>query len=116
MSTSWTKKEDKQLIQWTEKGIKKGWNLQYLFLFIGQKLLRTPEECIQRWNLLHDERKWDEIENKLVQFEQMIKDQQTQIEKMKKDLQFYELMLLEEYHLLLRLLGEDQQIIRIHRI
>ncbi len=116
MSTSWTEKDDDQLLEWVEKGRKKGWSLRYLFLSIGQKLQRTPEECFQRWNLLNDQRKWEQIENKLVQLEQIIEDQQAQIDKMKKDLQFYELMLLEEYHLLLRILGEDQKMIRIHQV
>lgn len=116
VSTSWTKKEDEQLLRLLKKGIKKGWNLHHIFLFIGQKLQRTPEECLERVQMLIDRERWGEIEEKVVQLEQKLKGQQVQLEEMKKDMKFYELMLLEEYHILLKLLGEDPQNIRIHRI
>lgn len=116
LSTSWTKKEDEQLLRWMSKGIKKGWGLKHILLFISQKLQRSPEECIQRWQMLKDREKWKEIEDKIDRLEQTLRGQREQIEKMKKDMKFYELMLLEEYHLLLKLLGEDPKNIRIHQI
>ena len=116
MSTSWTKKEDEQLMEMMRRGQKKGWNLQHLFLSISQKLQRSPEECIHRWQMLNDQEKWGKIEKRIDQLEQTLQNQRAQLEKMKKDMKFYELMLLEEYHLLLKLLGEDPQNIRIHRI
>lgn len=114
MTTSWTKQEDEQLIQWVDKGIQKGWKLHYVFLYVSQKLQRTPEDCTQRWYILKD-KKWSDIEKKLVQLMQMMRKQQKEIDKIKKDMRFYELMLLEEYHLLLKLLGEEPMI-RIHQV
>lgn len=116
VSTSWTKKEDEQLLRLLKKGIKKGWSLQHLFLFMGQTLQRTPEECMERLQMLIDRERWGEIEERVVRLEQKLKGQQAQLEKLKKDMKFYELLLLEEYHILLRLLGEDSLDIRIHQI
>ncbi|WP_028778135.1 hypothetical protein [Shimazuella kribbensis] len=57
-----------------------------------------------------------EIEEKLACYEQemsMYKSEQT---KLKKEMRFFESMLLEEYHLLLQLLEKDKTGIRLHNI
>lgn len=59
---------------------------------------------------------WEILQDHINRLEKRVKSQQLEIVNLKKDLRFYEMMLLEEYHLLLRLLGEDQPKARIHRL
>lgn len=116
VSTSWTKEEDQKLTDWIEKGLAKGWNKTYVFQFVGQKLKRSAEECAHRWQVLWERKERAEMGVRISQLEKVITQQQAQLEKIKKDLQFYEWVLLEEYHLLLKILGEDKEKVRIHHI
>lgn len=59
---------------------------------------------------------WESLQEQINQLEEQVKIQQLEITQLKKDMKFYEMMLLEEYHLLLRLLGEDQPKARIHQL
>lgn len=59
----------------------------------------TSKEVQNR--MLHLEGKIEEVQRKL----QRLSDEN---KKMKQDLKFFEMLLLEEYHLLLQLLGKDQ--------
>lgn len=64
-----------------------------------------------------------EIANRLVQLEAeliLVREKMDSVvkenKKMKEDLRFFELMLMEEYHMLLQLLGQDHYPLRIHSI
>lgn len=48
------------------------------------------------------------LENRLEQIQAQVKDLLRENHKMKTDLKFFELMLLEEYHLLIQLLNREQ--------
>lgn len=52
-----------------------------------------------------------QIEKVQQQLDQLVKENQT----LKRDMRFFEFMLLEEYHLLIQLLGKDQNNLRIHQ-
>jgi regulator of replication initiation timing len=53
------------------------------------------------------------LENRLEQIQAQVKDLLRENHKLKTDLKFFELMLLEEYHLLIQLLNRDQNKIYI---
>lgn len=114
MSTSWTPAEDQQLMKWAAKGEAKGWDQRLICLSLSEKLERTAEECEQRLHDLQTQQAATLLKGRVRQLEKLTEVQQAELEKVKKDLKFYELMLLEQYHLLLRLLGEDQQKVKIH--
>lgn len=48
------------------------------------------------------------LEGKIEEVQQKLKRLTDENKKIKQDLKFFEMMLLEEYHLLLQLLGKDQ--------
>jgi cell division septum initiation protein DivIVA len=54
-----------------------------------------------------------DLENRLEQIQAQVKDLLRENHKLKTDLKFFELMLLEEYHLLIQLLNRDQNKIYI---
>lgn len=57
-----------------------------------------------------------EIEEKLACYEQEIGSYKSEQTKLKKEMRFFESMLLEEYHLLLQLLEKDKTGIRLHHL
>ncbi|MCH5583540.1 hypothetical protein MK805_00955 [Shimazuella sp. AN120528] len=57
-----------------------------------------------------------EIEEKLAYYEQEFGNYKDEQNKLKKEMRFFESMLLEEYHLLLQLLEKDKTGIRLHRL
>ena len=116
VSTSWTKQEDQKLTDWIEKGLAKGWSQKYIFHSVSQKLNRDAVECAYRWQVLKEREERSAMSMRIAELEKAMTEQQSQLEKIRKDLRFYELMLLEEYHLLLKILGEDKQKIRIHHL
>ncbi|MBA4601481.1 hypothetical protein [Thermoactinomyces mirandus] len=56
------------------------------------------------------------LEKRLEQIEAQVKDLLRENHKMKMDLKFFELMLLEEYHLLIQLLGREQNKLYIQSV
>lgn len=73
----------------------------------------------------HDGLTSEQIQNRMIHLEEKIEEVQQKLKrladenkKIKQDLKFFELMLLEEYHLLLQLLGKDQgkYWLNIHRV
>ncbi|SEM69487.1 DUF5320 domain-containing protein [Lihuaxuella thermophila] len=67
-----------------------------------------------------DTRKLEErlacLEEKLELMQQQLKQLVIENKKLRRDMKFFELMLLEEYHLLIQLLGRDQGDLSIHSI
>jgi hypothetical protein len=57
-----------------------------------------------------------EIEEKLAYCEQELCKYKSEQTRMRKEMRFFESMLLEEYHLLLQLLEKDKTGIRLHHI
>jgi chromosome segregation ATPase len=57
-----------------------------------------------------------EIEEKLASCEQELSIYKSEQSKLKKEMRFFESMLLEEYHLLLQLLEKDKTGIRLHQL
>jgi cell division protein FtsB len=53
---------------------------------------------------------------RIAQLEQAVEQQRAEMEKLKKDVYYFEMMLLEEYHMLLRLLGAERQKVRLHSL
>ncbi|MBA4492814.1 hypothetical protein ACFO25_09010 [Paenactinomyces guangxiensis] len=56
------------------------------------------------------------LEKKIELAEQRLDQLVKENQKLNQDMRFFELMLLEEYHLLLQLLGKDQSNLRIHSL
>jgi chromosome segregation ATPase len=57
-----------------------------------------------------------EIEEKLANYELEMRSYKSEHNKLKKEMRFFESMLLEEYHLLLQLLEKDKTGIRLHHL
>lgn len=57
-----------------------------------------------------------QLEKRLEQIQAQVKDLLRENHKMKMDLKFFELMLLEEYHLLIQLLGKEQNKLYIQSV
>lgn len=71
------------------------------------ELIRKQEEIQQRLK---------QLEERLAWCEQRLAACQQENEKLKKDMRFFEAMLLEEYHLLLELLEKNKTEIRLHHL
>lgn len=56
------------------------------------------------------------VEAKLAAYEQELEMCRSEQKKLKKEMHFFEMMLLEEYHLLLQLLEKDKTEIRLHHM
>lgn len=57
-----------------------------------------------------------QLEKRLEQIQAQVKDLIRENHKIKMDLKFFELMLLEEYHLLIRLIGKEQNKLYIQSV
>lgn len=75
-----------------------------------------------KYVLVNDAKKKPQLETRIVQLEKQLDAIQSNLQQLtksnentQKDMRFFETMLLEEYHLLLQLLGKDQNI-RIHQL
>ncbi|RAL25632.1 hypothetical protein [Thermoflavimicrobium daqui] len=134
MSKRWTAKEEKFLTYWM-KCREKEHKYQYDLLdWISQQLNKSKEECIQHWqklsstdqesqpSLLVGTNQESRLSDQIERLEQKLNRYQAQIEKiaqenqkLKKNMRFFEMMLIEEYHLLIRLLGKEKENLRIHQ-
>lgn len=69
-----------------------------------------------RKNVEQLQERLEALEAKLATYEEQIGKCRTEQSKLKKDMHFFEMMLLEEYHLILQLLEKDKTEIRLHHI
>ncbi|BCU82697.1 hypothetical protein JIR001_24800 [Polycladomyces abyssicola] len=137
MSRSWSEEEDRMLIHWVTLCQKVGLTRKKVFEKAAEKIGKTPNACYERWKQIqstHQEMSWisskkirnqwereqKQLKERIDKLEKVIESQQKQYEtllkenhKLKGDMKFFEIMLLEEYQLLLELLGKRNHA-RIH--
>jgi hypothetical protein len=137
LSRSWSEEEDRKLIHWVTLCQKVGLAKKQVFEKTAEKIGKTPNACYERWNQIQSthqktsrismkkfrnqwEREQKELTERIDKLEKMIESQQKQYEtllkenrKLKGDMKFFEMLLLEEYQLLLKLLGKRNHA-RIH--
>ncbi|MDN4595361.1 hypothetical protein [Polycladomyces subterraneus] len=137
MSRSWSEEEDRKLIHWVTLCQKVGLAKKQVFEKTSEKIGKTPSACYERWKQIqstHQETSWistkkfqnqwereqNQLTERIDQLEKVIESQQKQYEtllkenrKLKGDMKFFETLLLEEYKLLLELLGKRNHA-RIH--
>jgi len=137
LSRSWSEEEDRKLIHWVTLCQKVGLAKKQVFEKTAEKIGKTPNSCYERWKQIQSapretswisskkfrnqwEREQKQLTERIDKLEKLVESQQKQYEtllkenqKLKGDMKFFEMMLLEEYHLLLELLGKRNHA-RIH--
>lgn len=126
MSRSWNPKEDRFLLSLVEHCRHLGWNRSQTFEQTAKRLKRTPGACFARWKALTvcDRRKvsaktkgqeFPKLQERIRHLEEKLKDNQEQMKdlieqnrRMREEMRFFEIMLLEEYQLLISLLEQKQ--------
>jgi RsfA family transcription factor len=139
---SWTPEEDRLLLQWVNHCRKMGMARIQSFESAGDKLGRSANACYVRWVTLtkrdseavsstaDKRKKWRELENehsaireRIDQLEDLLRSRQKQVEqlvkenkKLKEEMKFFELMLVEQYRILVNLLNKKDRDVRIHHL
>jgi chromosome segregation ATPase len=133
LSKPWTKQETKFLFYWVKQGQMYGYHSKELFRWIARQLGRSEEECQLQWRRSQpsysmaqlqstDSHKETEelkirlkqLEEKLNQYRQKTEQISEENKRLKRDIRFFEMVLLEEYQLLLQLLNQEGKPFRIH--
>ncbi len=133
MSKPWTKQETRFLFYWLREGQNYGYHPKELFQWIARQLGRSVEECQLKWQGSHPSlatahlqsrdahKETEQLKERLKRLEETINQYRQRMEqiseenkKLKKDIRFFEMVLLEEYQLLLQLLNKEGKPFRIH--
>jgi predicted nucleic acid-binding Zn-ribbon protein len=137
LSRSWSEEEDRMLIHWVNLCQQVGLDKKQVFEKTAEKMGKTSSACCERWKQIestHQETSWisskkfpnqwereqKQLKERIDKLETLIESQQKQYEtllkenqKLKGDMKFFEMLLLEEYQLLLKILGKRNHV-RIH--
>ncbi|MFD1427344.1 hypothetical protein JOD24_002329 [Kroppenstedtia sanguinis] len=132
MSRPWNPKEDRFLLSLVDQDRQRGLTPSRSFAQAAMKLKRSPQACAIRWKELtfRDEETVtvtaartdpSHLRERIKQLEQKLDTNQTQLgelikenRRMREEMKFFEVMLLEEYQLLISLLEKKQNNARIH--
>lgn len=132
VSRPWTMKEDRFLLSVVDQGRQLGITPSRSFAKAAMKLKRSPHDCIIRWKALTVRDKgsvtitanrpdYSHLRERIKQLEQKLDTNQTQLRelikenrRMREEMRFFEIMLLEEYQLLISLLEKKQSHARLH--
>ncbi|SFS44671.1 hypothetical protein [Marininema halotolerans] len=137
MSRSWNEEDDRMLFYWVMTCKRLGMSRNRTFVTASQKLGRNEEECLLRWKDLSSrevnppsylnqnwaelngeplsmrervQRLEDKIHASQMQVEQLLKENR----KLREEMKFFEMLLLEEYQLLVTLLDRKKSKAKIH--
>ncbi|SDX50861.1 Myb-like DNA-binding domain-containing protein [Marininema mesophilum] len=136
MSRSWNEEDDQMLCYWVSACRRSGMSRNRTFTTVAQKMGRDEEECFLRWKdfsvgetnpssylnkwaglnseplsmLERVQRLEDRIQASQVHIEQLLKENR----KLREEMKFFEMLLLEEYQLLVKLLDRKKPKAKIH--
>lgn len=142
MPRSWKPEEDRLLWQLVLRCKKLGMTRKQTFEWVAVKLNRTENACYVRWKGLAKKGKevdltsaprngkWSDIEQeqkslkgKVEELQKQIESNHTQLDyllkenrKLREEIKFFELLLVEEYQLLLGLMSKKNRNARIHQL
>ncbi|GGA55168.1 hypothetical protein GCM10007416_30480 [Kroppenstedtia guangzhouensis] len=132
VSRPWNPKEDRFLLSILDDGRELGMSRNQSFAKAAMKLRRSPRACLTRWKALTVRDKstvtvranrpdFPHLRDRIRQLEQKLDTNQTQMRelikenrRMREEMKFFEIMLLEEYQLLISLLEKKQNSARLH--
>ncbi|SFI96898.1 hypothetical protein [Thermoflavimicrobium dichotomicum] len=129
MASQWTSLEEQFLIYWMNQGRMYQWDSMLLLDWIGKQLQRSRTDCMKHWERLCASFNQEErtvlisqakpndstLRHRMQRLEEQLEKIMKENEKLKRDMRFFESVLLEEYQLLLHLVNKDQGKLRIHR-
>lgn len=139
MARSWEADEDQQLLRWVGFYRKAGLTWERTFAKTADKLGRSATACRARWSKLSRFRmptsvqrgsrqkedgseisilikRIEKLEASFEASQNQVKKLRNENQKLRGEMKFFELLLIEKYHLLFSLLGEKHPHGRIHGI
>ncbi|MCS1350098.1 SANT/Myb-like DNA-binding domain-containing protein [Mechercharimyces sp. CAU 1602] len=133
MARPWSNEEDRLLLQFVQVGRRSGLDRTKIFDKISERLGRSANACYKRWKYLtstvssnSEQDVRSEIQHwqsRIERLEKLIENNHEQMQqladeskKLRKEMKFFEMMLIEEYNLLLKLIEPQNPSVRLQSI
>ncbi|PTX55171.1 Myb-like DNA-binding protein [Melghirimyces profundicolus] len=131
MSRSWSPEEDRMLLRWVTQCRQLGMSRADTFASVADRLDRSESVCFSRWKVLSKEAAKAQarqpnsstLQERIRRLEEKLEANQNEMKKLmeenrktREEMRFFEIMLLEEYRILISLLDKKNPKPRLHRL